>query len=112
MTNSLPRLLSAEHSEGDYKSQQVTTAPGAQQGGRQGPGPVDSGPGSGQQRLYTGQHRIGAHKKSIQSRVHVYSSDRFTVMMELQQRNAGSNGGSIPHNIYRLQRYSEMISYA
>ena len=41
------------------------------------------------------KHRIGALKKSIQSGVHVFSSDKFTVMMTLQRRNDDANGGSV-----------------
>ncbi|MNC57429.1 hypothetical protein D3C75_1070890 [compost metagenome] len=100
------------HVEADLQRHQIAAAPVTLPAGGQGLGPIDGGPRRRQQRFDPGQHGIGTLKKSIQSRVHVFSSDRFTVMMALQQRNAVSNGGSTSHNTHRLHRYSEMISYA
>lgn len=82
------------HVEADLQWQEVAAPPVALPAGSQGHGPVDGGSGSGQQGLDASQHGIGALKKSIQSGVHVFSSDKFTVMMALLRRNAVLKDGS------------------
>ncbi|VVP20523.1 hypothetical protein PS903_03741 [Pseudomonas fluorescens] len=67
--------------EADVQRQQKTAAPFTLPACGQAVCPVDGLPGCGQQRFDTGQHGIGAFKKSIQSGIHVFSSDTFTVMM-------------------------------
>jgi hypothetical protein len=72
------------HVEADVQWQQIATAPVALPTRGQALRPVDSGSRRRQQWLDSGQDGVGSLKKSIQSGIHDFSSDTFTVKMAKQ----------------------------